>query len=57
MKRSNPFFDEDLLREANLRVKSVQQAAQPVEEDNWKVDMLECTLLHIGKICSSSTHT
>lgn len=57
MKRSNPFFDEDLLREANLRVKSVQQAAPPVEEDNWKFDMLECTLLHIGKICSSSTHT
>jgi hypothetical protein len=50
MKRSNPFFDEELLREASLKIKNTEQPAdnQPSEE-YWTVDMLECTMLHIGK--------
>ena len=51
MKRSNPFFDEELLREATLRVKTVERTADnSQQQENWRVDMLECTRLHIGRL-------
>jgi hypothetical protein len=50
LKRSNPFMDDEFMKEVNKKVlTNPSEYALKPKEDEHTAEMLNCTMIHIGR--------